>query len=145
MPTDAQDRPLIAFGALNNPWTIAINRDLRFRVVSYQGQYAVVEQQQPGRRWTMEWRRRGYDQDMDYGVITRIIDPDSGQARISIGGICNYSSQAAAEFLTSPRYWAAIGQTAPPGWERMNLQVVLEVKVVAKVPQSPKAVAWHFW
>jgi hypothetical protein len=27
----------------------------------------------------------------------------------------------------------------------MNMQVVLEVKVTEKVPQSPKPVAWHFW
>jgi hypothetical protein len=36
-------------------------------------------------------------------------------------------------------------RTAPRGWKRMNLQVVLEVHVVEKVPQSPKPVAWHFW
>jgi hypothetical protein len=144
MPADAGNRPLIAFG-FNNPWTVEMNRGLRFKVVHEGAMLAVVDQQNPGRRWTIEWKRRGYDQTLDYGIITRIIDPVTGQVRISIGGLCHYSSQAGAEFLTTAEYWTEVDRTAPRGWKRMNLQVVLEVHVVEKVPQSPKPVAWHFW
>jgi hypothetical protein len=145
MPADAQDRPLIAFGALNNPWTVEMNRDLRFRVTGLLDQQAVVETRSPGRRWTIDWRHRGYDQSLDYGIVTRLIDPVNGQVRISIGGICNYSSQAGAELLTMPRYWAEIDKIAPRGWERMNMQVVFAVRVVAKIPERPSMVAWYFW
>ena len=144
-PSDVHDRPLILFGALNNPWTIEMNRDLRFKVSVVDGQSVVVDNQTPGRSWKIEWRRRGYDQSLDYGVVTRLIDPVSGQVRISIGGICHYASQAAAEFLTTPNYWSNMKQVAPGNWERMNMQVVLEVKVTEKIPESPKPVAWHFW
>jgi hypothetical protein len=50
-----------------------------------------------------------------------------------------------AEFLTGPKFWSNMSRIAPRGWERMNLQVVLQVKVTEKVPGSPKPVAWHFW
>jgi hypothetical protein len=143
---DLHDNPLIFFGALNNPWTVELTKDLRFRVEPRGPESVVVDRIDPTRRWSVpDYRRRGYDVSVDYGLVTRVIDPATGQVRISIGGICHYSSQSAAEFLTTPRYWSAMAKTAPRGWEKMNMQVVLEVKVTQKVPRSPKVVAWHFW
>ena len=145
-PSDLKDRPLILFGALNNPWTIDLTRDLRYRVEGINNQCFITDKTDPTHRWSVpDYRKRGYDVTLDYALITRTIDSSSGQVRISIGGICHYSSQAGAEFLTTPKYWTQIDRIAPRNWEKMNLQIVLEVKVVEKVPQTPKAVAWHFW
>jgi hypothetical protein len=145
-PSDIPDAPVILFGALNNPWTVDLNRNLRFAVQVIDKQSCVVDRADPNRRWSIPgYRKRGYDVSLDYGVITRVIDRPSGQVRISIGGICHYASQAGAYFLTSPKYWTGIDRVAPKGWQRMNLQAVLELHVVEKVPQAPKVVAWYFW
>jgi hypothetical protein len=145
-PSDVHDAPVIYFGARNNPWTTAMNRDLRFEIQPDPNGGVVVDKTDPNRRWAIpEYRKLGYDVTTDYGVITRLIDRPSGQVRISIGGICHYSSQAGAEFLTSPKYWTEIERVAPKGWQRMNIQVVLEMRVVENGPQSPKIVGWHFW
>jgi hypothetical protein len=138
--------PLILFGARNNPWTVELTKDLRFRVEAAKLGGVITDRNDPNRRWSIpDYRKSGFDVHVDYGLVTRVIDPVSGQVRVSIGGIAHYSSQAAAEFLTTPKYRSNMSQVAPRGWEHMNMQVVLEVKVTEKVPQSPKPVAWHFW
>jgi hypothetical protein len=145
-PADLRDRPLILFGALNNPWTIDLTKDLRFRVETGPPGGVITDKTDPNRRWSIpNYRKRGFDIPMDYALLTRTIDADSGQVRIAIAGLAHYSSQAAAEFLTGPKFWSNMSRIAPRGWERMNLQVVLQVKVTEKVPGSPKPVAWHFW
>jgi hypothetical protein len=145
-PSGLAGHPLILFGALNNPWTIDLTKDLRFRVERGEPGSIIIDGTDPRRRWSIPgYDKQGYNVRVDYGLITRIIDQASGQVRISIGGIAHYSSQAAAEFLTTPKYWSNMAQVAPRGWEHLNMQVVLEVKVIEKVPQSPKPVAWHFW
>ncbi len=145
-PSGLGGRPLILFGARNNPWTVELTKDLRFRVEGTKSGSVITDKNDANRRWSIpDYRKSGFDVHVDYGLVTRVIDPASGQVRLSIGGIAHYSSQAAAEFLTTPKYWSNMSQVAPKGWEHMNMQVVLEVKVTEKVPQSPKPVAWHFW
>jgi hypothetical protein len=145
-PSDVHDQPLILLGALNNPWTIDLTRDLRFEVKFVGDAPCIVDKANNNRAWTVPaWGNRGYDVTIDYSLITRVIDKRSGQVRISIGGISHYASQAGAEFLTSPKYWTEIDHVAPKGWQQMNLQVVLEMRVVEKAPEDIRAVAWHFW
>jgi hypothetical protein len=36
-------------------------------------------------------------------------------------------------------------RSAPPGWQRKNLQFVLHVRVIAGTPASPNVVAAYFW
>jgi hypothetical protein len=85
------------------------------------------------------------NQPVDYAIVTRLFDSANQRVIVSAAGMTRFGAQVAGEFLTAPKYWKAVGTQAPPGWERMNAQIVLETKLVGMTPGPPKIVAMHFW
>lgn len=81
----------------------------------------------------------------DYAIVTRVFDPITRRVFISPAGLNGYGTEAAAEFLTHPEYWKSIARQMPSGWQRKNLQIVLETKIVGNNPSPPVVLATHFW
>lgn len=148
---ELRDRPLVLIGAFNNPWTLELNREIRF-VFERQDEgneaiFAVQDRQTPSRRWRVKSQPRfGYDTpDVDYAIVTRVFEPASGKPILSAAGITQRGTRAAAEFITNGVYWKELARSAPRGWDRMNLQVVLQTNVVNRTPRPPRVLATHFW
>lgn len=148
---ELRDRPLVLIGAFNNPWTLELNREIRF-VFERQDEgneaiFAVQDRQTPSRRWRVRSQPRfGYDTpDVDYAIVTRVFEPASGKPIVSAAGITQRGTRAAAEFITNGVYWKELARSAPRGWERMNLQVVLQTNVVNRTPRPPRVLAVHYW
>ncbi len=77
---DLRSRPVILIGAFNNPWTLDLNREIRF-VFERQDEpnqpvFAVQDKKDPSRRWRVDEKPRfGYDNpDVDYAIVTRVFD-----------------------------------------------------------------------
>jgi 2-methylaconitate cis-trans-isomerase PrpF len=81
----------------------------------------------------------------DYAVITRLLDPRTGQVLISVAGIGDLGTEAAAEFLTSPQEMEEFGQSAIPGWQKMNMQIVLHIKALNQALDKKDIVATQYW
>jgi hypothetical protein len=76
---------------------------------------------------------------------------------VELAGITPYGTDAASDLVTNPDLMAEALQSAPPGpgnsrlqqvppdWHKMNLQLVLQLKVIAGAPASPKGVGRYFW
>ncbi len=64
---------------------------------------------------------------------------------MALAGITQYGTQAAGEFVTDDEMLAAATRGAPAGWERKNVQFVLQVPVMEGVPGRPQVVAAHYW
>jgi hypothetical protein len=64
---------------------------------------------------------------------------------VEVAGITQYGTDAGADLVTNPDLMAEAFRTAPAGWQKKNLQLVLHVKVIAGSPASPQVVAAHFW
>ncbi len=148
---ELRERPLVLIGAFNNPWTLELNREIRF-VFERQDEgneviFAVQDRQTPSRRWRVKSQPRfGYDTpDVDYAIVTRVFEPASGKPIVSAAGITQRGTRAAAEFITNGVYWRELAKSAPRGWERMNLQVVLQTNVVNRTPKPPRVLAVHYW
>ncbi|MCS7043908.1 MAG: hypothetical protein N2036_05740 [Bryobacteraceae bacterium] len=148
---ELRERPLVLIGAFNNPWTLELNREIRF-IFERQDEnnetiFAVQDRQNPQRRWRVRQQPRfGYDSpDVDYAIVTRVFDPASGKPIVSAAGITQRGTRAAAEFITHGVYWEELAKSAPRGWQRMNLQVVLQTNVVNRTPKPPRVLAVHFW
>lgn len=146
---DMLTHPVIAIGAFNNQWTIRRNAEMRF---SFEGDgteqaapLSIRDRLNPERKWTVTDRFPWKTQPTDYAIISRLFDPASGNVFITMAGINSFGTQAAGEFLSKPRYWKELVQTAPTGWQKMNLQVVLETTVVGTTPSAPRVLATHFW
>ncbi len=148
---ELQSHPVVAIGMFDNPWTLQLNRDVRF-VSHIDGdrppyQYVISDRQQPARQWKAVGTGPLFplEVETDYAVVTRLVDPTTHQVFVSAGGVSDRGTEAAADFLVTPSYWEKLAAQAPADWYRKNLQIVLEVRIVDDTAKPPVVVATHFW
>lgn len=148
---ELRGRPVVLLGAFNNPWTLELNREIRFAFERQdepgQAVFAIQDRKDPERKWVVYGQPRfGYDTpEVDYALVTRVFDPATRQPVISAAGITQHGTRAAAEFITNPVYWRELARTLPKDWKRRNLQVVLQTNVVMRTPKPPRVVATYCW
>jgi hypothetical protein len=147
---DLSEHSLILLGGFSNPWTMEFSKDLRFtlrRELTPDGVISKVvdsESKEPA-KWSLSNSFAFGRTTHDFAVITRVIHRDSRNVMISAAGLTRFGTQIAAEFITNPVYWNEAMKSAPRGWEKKNLQIVLETDVVGKTPNAPHVLAMHFW
>lgn len=148
---ELRGRPVVLLGAFNNPWTLQLNREIRF---AFERQdeggkaiFAIQDRKDLARKWLVYGQPRfGYDTpEVDYALVTRVFDPSTRQAVISAAGVTQHGTRAAAEFITNAVYWHELAKMLPKDWKRRNLQVVLRTNVVLRTPKPPHVVATHCW
>jgi hypothetical protein len=81
----------------------------------------------------------------DYALISRLPVSETGGPLITVAGIGQYGTQAAAEFVSSPDRMRDLLRSAPPGWQNKNMQAVLHIKVVGYAPVAVDVVATAYW
>jgi hypothetical protein len=143
---DLRNSPCVLIGGYNNRWTLEMTSDLRF-VFAEDDKRIWIEDRGPARRvWIMHFDPGPEGQGTnDFGVVTRLLPSKTGQVLIVAGGIAGNGMQAAGEFITTPDLLADGLRTAPLGWWKKNLQVVVETSVIRNVAGPPRVVATHFW
>lgn len=139
--------PLVLIGAFNNEWNVRLTQDLRFSLSSAPAAFSVIDKQsrngaafQVSRSGTTDW-----DVETDYALVTRMFDPSTENWVIAAGGFTSFGTMMAGDFISKPEYFEAALASAHPGWEKRNMQVVLQTKVVGGTPGPPKVMATHFW
>lgn len=148
---ELRGRPVVLLGAFNNPWTLELNRDIRFAFERQdeggQAVFAIQDRKDRARKWIVYGQPRfGYDTpEVDYALVTRVFDPSTRQAVISAAGVTQHGTRAAAEFITNPVYWQELAQMLPKDWKHRNLQVVLQTNVVLRTPKPPRILATSCW
>jgi hypothetical protein len=138
-------RPFILRGAFNNQWTQRAVAPFRFYFQLDRDPIVrrIVDRRDPQRR---EWAApmvSGLAE--DYALIARAVEPETGQMMLVIAGLSEKGSAAALEFVTNPRYLDRFASTAPAGWERKNIELVIKSKVVDDEWGEPRVVAMHLW
>ena len=144
---ELRGHPVIAIGSFSNPWTEATESGLRFtfdRGASDTGAPRVRDAQNPQRSWALSHTYPG-PQDKDYAIITRTFDPETREPFVSLAGLHSFGNQIAGEFVSQESSWNEVARRAPPGWQKMNLQVLLEADIVGTTPGSPRIVEVYFW
>ena len=133
--------PTILVGGFNNPMTMELTKSLPF-VLSARNQ--IIDSKNPKRHWELRASEDSHDT-QDFAIVTRLAQNQSDAPMMSIAGMGQYGTLAAAKYVCSP---ASIGQLAaqlPAGWEKRNLQFVLHVRVVNFKPESVDVVAVQTW
>jgi hypothetical protein len=97
-----------------------------------------------GRLWTAQVGPH-FQYSVDYGVVTRLVDSDTGKLLISIGGLGTTGTQAAGELIANPQYLEDALRNTPKEWSKKNVQMVVETKVTDAIPGPPHVVATYFW
>jgi len=144
---DLETRNTVFIGAFNNPWTMSLNRNLRFTFE--QGGTAAepvwtIRDNTSHRIWSLA-KTDPQPIDRDFAIITRIVDPAHKRVVMSVGGLNQFGTEAAGEFLEDEAALKEFSRTAPKGWETKNIQIVLEMEVSNQRPVRPRVIGFHLW
>jgi hypothetical protein len=138
----------IFVGAFNNPWSMSLNEGLRFSFKGIQSQsqraWTIQDRTSPGQQWSIT---QAYPEqnNADYALITRVIDRDGKRVVISVGGLSQFGTEAAGEFITDEAALNAFARTAPHGWENRNLQIVLGMRIDGRKIVNTRILATNVW
>jgi hypothetical protein len=135
---DMKGTPAVLIGAFNNEWAIDLNRDLLFTFTE-----GAILDRQTGRRY--EIRTENGINVEDYGVISRLIESKTGGPALTLGGVGQYGTQAAAEMVTVPEQITRLVRSLPPGWRTHNVQIIIRTLLVQEHASPAAVVAVHMW
>jgi hypothetical protein len=145
---DLRTGPVILIGGFNNEWTMRLTSHLRFTFERLSNEHLcwIQDNQNPSQRnWIIDGNQPYLKLAADYGLISRVWDPTTEQVVVIAAGIVTYGTIAAGEFLTDPAYMNEIAKQAPRNWDKKNMQLVIETKVINGNSGPPRVVAAHFW
>lgn len=145
--TDLRTAPTILIGAFSNTWTMEMMKEWRFFFDIPSG-WVIRDRTNPSRTWEDSANRgqlRGRKTTEDYGLITRVLHPSSGQPLVAVAGIDAFGTSAAAEFLSDDSLLATALEGAPRGWENKNVQIVIKTSVAGRTAGVPQFVARQIW
>jgi hypothetical protein len=133
--------PTVLVGGFNNPMTIELTKALPF-VLSARNQ--IIDTKDPSRHWDLRASEDSHDTE-DYAIITRLAQNHSDAPMMSIAGMGQYGTLAAAKYICNPASISQLAAQLPRGWEKHNLQLVLHVRIVNFKPESTEVMAVHVW
>lgn len=147
--SDLRGKPVVLIGAFDNNWTMNLVGEQRFYFASDAATRTqfIRDHTNPSEN---DWRLvdawpPGKSIDKDYALVTRVVNRTTERTTIILGGISQYGTEAAAEFVTDPGYFERALTHAPSDWYRKNMQVVLSTSVLSGVSGPPSVVAAYFW
>jgi hypothetical protein len=141
-----REGPFVLIGAFDNPWTMRITQDLPMGF-EYDNQVREVVDRKsaPKKIWTLEWQVPGKSLARDYAIVARIHDTVTGEPVIILAGILGEGTEAASEVVSNPAYLDAMLRKAPKNWDQLNLEAVIEAKVIEGHPGPPTVIAVETW
>jgi hypothetical protein len=134
---DFRTTPVVLVGAFNNSWTIELNDKLPF---AFGANNSIRELQGRKRTWQTVRDDRGVPHE-DYALISRQVSAKSGKLVITVAGLDQTGTRAAAEFVRDPVKLDAALQKLPSGWQNKNLQLVLHTNVLDYLPSGTEVIA----
>jgi hypothetical protein len=144
---DLKSGPAILIGPMSR-WLELMSRDLRFTVDRDQGitQSWINDREHPGRRdWSVQVGAPASSVAEAYGLITRVWNPTTGNFMVCISGLSPYATSAAGDFVSNAKTMQELLGSAPSGWGRKNVQIVIAATRVGTNVGIPRAVATYFW
>ncbi len=139
---DLRHEPVVIIGGIN-PWSLILLSKLRYseRVDPVTRARWIQDSQNPSsRKWTVaDTRERA---DVDYAIVSRYLDAETGHWVLSLGGLWPYGTVSACSLLTDAEY----ARLLPPAFRaQQNAQLVLKTNVINGNPGPPQVVAVYTW
>ena len=146
---DLRSAPAVLIGAFTNSWTLELMKEWRFGfAINGRSGWVIRDRKDPARVWAnpaLQQELRSRNLTEDYALISRVFEERSGQPVVSVAGITDFGTEAAAEFLSDEALLAAAFVGAPKQWEHKNLQLVIRTQVVGHTTGKPQFVARQIW
>ena len=137
---------MVLIGAMNNPWTLRLIADARFAFGRGANGLFISDKQNPSdTSRTVNAQSPIADFNRDYAIVSRLRDPKTGQSVVIIGGLLSWGTLAASQFVSDPDNLRKLDASAPKGWEKKNIQILLATEVINGSSGPPRILATHFW
>ena len=140
---DLRNSPAVVVGAFNNRWTMKLTENLHFAFVEKNGQFTIQEQVPGGRVWRQFAVSAG--EPSDFAIVGRLLDSKTGQFTVVVAGIDGTGTRAAADFVSSPKIMEKGLHDAPVGWQKRNLELVVQTAITDSTAGPPRVVAAYYW
>lgn len=145
---DFKRGPVVIVGALDNPWYLVLLANLRYRYgfdIDHSNLY-VEDAQNPKNTDIRLPSSKAFYYDassIDYAIITRYYNTDSGTWIMGISGLSQHGTEAGAELITNPAYNSMIPKELLTG--NKNFQIVIKTTIVNGHLGAPNIIAVHSW
>jgi hypothetical protein len=144
--TQLREGPSVLIGAFDNPWTMRITRDLPFGLEADDQVLKIVDRKSAKSRfWTLQWQVPYTELARDYAIVARIRDSVTGQPVIILAGLFGGGTPAASEVVSNPAYLNALLGRAPKNRDQLNLEAVIETRLIEGHPGPPTVIAVETW
>jgi hypothetical protein len=146
--SDMRAAPSVLIGAFNNQWTLRSAHQLRFsfEMDVATSHYWIQDRQSPASRPWSVYNGLAYTKlNEDYAIVARFMNPATERMTVIAGGIGQYGTAAAGEFLTSEKCMKELAARAPENWEHKNVEAVIGARVIDGSTGRPHILATHFW
>jgi len=143
---DLRDGPVVLIGGFNNPWTRKLSEDFRFTLaVDPGGAFVRDRDNAADRRWQPESAGRLIKNlKQTYGLITRVKDPATGHAVLTISGLV-HGTRAAGECVVDAACLEAAARIGGSYLGQQNVQIVVEAAVMGEDSGAPRVITVHSW
>ena len=110
--SDLRRGPVILVSGFNNPWTMRLTDPLRFHFLQPELHvYEIQDRAEPeSKKWAINTLTPFTEMNRDFGMIARFHDPTTDQIIIVSAGIGENGTIAAAELLTTAKYFKELKQ-----------------------------------
>lgn len=145
---DLRRQPVVLIGGRTNQWTMRSMPMLRYQLVLsiLPGVNGIRDRDDQGRiRWSVDFNVPINKIPMTYAIITRFVDPTTGQPTVIVDGLGAAGTIAGADFLSTPAYLSKFAQTAPNDWDKRNIEVIVQSQLINGDYGPPHVIATHFW
>ena len=140
---DLRSSPAILVGAYNNPWMDRVMSDLPIGFRESGEVVWIEDLTKPGQVWKASLN--GREGSKDFALVARLLNSKTGQFLLIVSGVGMVGTKAAGRFITHEEDLGTALRTAPRGWEKKNLEIVIETDIVDGSPSPPRAVAVKVW
>jgi hypothetical protein len=140
--------PVVLLGLYNNRWTMKVLEKLRFYPTPLPDMHfaGFFDRQNPTRTdWQVSRSTSPQTMSKDFAIVARLKDATTGRPVILVAGLGGQGSIAASEFIASPAYIDSLLKDAPPNWQDLNLEAVIETQVIEGETGPPRVIAVYYW
>lgn len=141
--TDMRLHPTVLIGAYNNKWSVLLLNDLRFRFAAKPSSQ-IYDASNPAKIWSRPESLPYKDKD-DYAIVARFHDSLTDNLIVVIAGLGKNGTEAAAQFVTTPRYLDLLYQQQRFDGLAGNMEIVLKTTVVDSKTGAPSIEAFYAW
>lgn len=138
-----RESPVVLVGAYNNLWAQRLVLPLRFHFTAEPNEQ-IVDALHPGRFWVRD-STKPYAETPDYALVARFRNPSTDSMVVVVAGLQRYGTDAASQFVISPRLLDLFSRQLGYDWTEKNVEVVLKVDVVNGRVGAPVIEATHVW